>query len=54
MRITSDEWLEKFLADKTYVPSPAIEEVDGGISALQKVLDLHKQGLSGEKLLLPM
>ena len=49
-----NEWLEKSLADKTYVPSPAVEIVEGGIGAVQKALDLHKQGLSGKKLVLPV
>ena len=63
-RVTSDaqdfgrwlfnEWLEKALADKTYVPSPAIEKVDGGIQAVQKALDIHKKGLSGKKLVIPL
>ena len=47
-----NEWLEKALTDKTYVPSPAIEKVDGGIQAVQKALDIHKEGLSGKKLVL--
>lgn len=47
-----NEWLEKSLADGTYVPSPAIEKVDGGILAAQKALDIHKKGLSGKKLVL--
>ncbi|KAK0514502.1 hypothetical protein JMJ35_003119 [Cladonia borealis] len=49
-----NEWLEKALADKTYVPSPAIEKVDGGISAVQKALDIHQKGLSGKKLVIPL
>ena len=49
-----NEWLEKSLADKTFVPSPAIQKVDGGIDALQKAVDLHKAGLSGVKLVLPL
>ena len=48
------EWLSKSLADKTYVPSPAIERIDGGIDAIQKALDIHKQGLSGKKLVVPL
>lgn len=47
-----NEWLEKSLADKTYVPSPAIQKVDGGIQAMQKAVDTHKAGLSGVKLVL--
>lgn len=63
-RVTSDaqdfgrwlfnEWLEKALADKTYVPSPAVETVEGGISAIQKALDIHKKGLSGKKLVVTL
>lgn len=48
------EWLEKSLADKTYVPSPGIEKVDGGINGVQKALDLHSKGLSGKKLVLSL
>lgn len=48
------EWLEESLANRTFVPSPAIEKVDGGISAVQKALDLHKKGLSGKKLVIPL
>lgn len=63
-RVTSDaqdfgrwlfnEWLEESLADKTYVPSPAIEKVEGGISAIQKALNIHKKGLSGKKLVVTL
>ncbi|MCJ1275380.1 hypothetical protein MMC21_003183 [Puttea exsequens] len=49
-----NEWLEKSLANKTYVPSPAIEIVEGGIPAVQKALDMHRKGLSGKKLVLPL
>ena len=49
-----NDWLEKSLAEKTYQPSPAIEKVDGGIGAVQKALDLHKQGLSSKKLVLTL
>ena len=49
-----NEWLERSLADKTFVPSPAIEKVDGGIQAVQKALDMHKKGLSGKKLVITL
>lgn len=49
-----NEWLEKDLSEKTYVPSPAIQKVDGGLSAVQEALDIHKKGLSGKKLLLSL
>ena len=45
-----NEWLEKSLVDKTFVPSPAIQKVHGGIDAVQKALDMHKAGVSGVKL----
>ncbi|KAI4190209.1 MAG: hypothetical protein L6R41_000955 [Letrouitia leprolyta] len=49
-----NEWLAKGLTDKTYVPSPGIEEVEGGIPSVQKALDLHRKGLSGKKLVIPL
>ncbi|KAL8996083.1 MAG: hypothetical protein Q9169_004322 [Polycauliona sp. 2 TL-2023] len=49
-----NDFLEKCLADKTYVPSPAIEKVEGGLASVQKALDLHKKGLSGKKLVIPL
>lgn len=47
-----NEWLEKSLADKTFVPSPAIQKVEGGLEAVQKAMDMHKAGLSSVKLVL--
>ena len=49
-----NEWLENALINKTYVPSPAIEKVDGGLEGVQKALDLHRAGLSGKKLVLSL
>ncbi|KAL8702719.1 MAG: hypothetical protein Q9201_004119 [Fulgogasparrea decipioides] len=49
-----NEWLEKSLADKTFVPSQGIEKVEGGIASVQKALDLHKKGLSGKKIVIPL
>ncbi|KAL8734336.1 MAG: hypothetical protein Q9166_001534 [cf. Caloplaca sp. 2 TL-2023] len=49
-----NEWLTKSLADKTFVPSPEIEKVEGGLASVQKALDLHKKGLSGKKLVIPL
>lgn len=49
-----NEWLAKSLEDKTFVPSPAIEKVDGGIRSIQKALDLHAKGLSGKKLVITL
>ncbi len=49
-----NDWLPKSLEDKMFVPSRAIEKVDGGIEAVQKMLDMHKKGLSGKKLVLTL
>ena len=49
-----NEWLEESLAKKTYIPSPTIEKVEGGIGAVQKALDLHQKGLNGKKLVLSL
>ena len=49
-----NEWLEGALADKSFLPSPGIERVEGGIESVQKALDLHKKGLSGVKLVIPL
>ena len=49
-----NNWLAEALVEKVYVPSPAIEIVEGGIEAVQKALDLHKKGLSGKKLVIPL
>ena len=48
------DWLEKALAEKTFVPSPAIEKVDGGLASVQKTLDQLKKGVSGKKLVIPL
>lgn len=47
-----NEWLARSLEDKTFVPSPAIEKIDGGIQSVQKALDIHAKGLSGKKLVI--
>ncbi|KAL8944896.1 MAG: hypothetical protein Q9216_000186 [Gyalolechia sp. 2 TL-2023] len=49
-----NEWLTKSLGEKTYVPSPEIEKVEGGIPSVQKALDMHRKGLSGKKLVIPL
>ncbi|KAL8638020.1 MAG: hypothetical protein Q9228_004778, partial [Teloschistes exilis] len=49
-----NEWLETGLTDKTFVPSPGIQKLEGGIQAVPKALDLHRKGLSGKKLVLPL
>ena len=49
-----NEWLTKSLEDKTFVPSPAIEKVDGGIQSVQKALDIHAKGVSGKKLVVTL
>ena len=49
-----NEWLAKSLEDKTFVPSPTIERIDGGIQSVQKALDIHAKGLSGKKLVITL
>ena len=49
-----NDWLEGVLQDKSYKISPAIEVVEGGIESVQKAFDIHKQGVSGRKLVLPL
>ena len=49
-----NDWLEKSLEDKTFVPSPAIERIDGGIQSVQQALDIHAKGLSGKKLVITL
>lgn len=49
-----NDFLVKSLVDKTFVPSPAIEKVEGGITSVQERLDLHRRGLSGKKLVIPL
>ncbi|KAL9014460.1 MAG: hypothetical protein Q9173_000896 [Seirophora scorigena] len=45
-----NEWLSTALTDKTYMPSPEIQTVEGGLASVQKALDMHRKGLSGKKL----
>ena len=49
-----NDWLEGALHDKSYKISPAIQTVDGGIESVQKAFDMHRQGVSGKKLVLPL
>lgn len=49
-----NDWLEKALADGSYKPSPGIQIVEGGLAGVQKALDLHRKGLSGKKLVVPL
>ncbi|KAA6410513.1 MAG: hypothetical protein FRX48_05935 [Lasallia pustulata] len=49
-----NDWLEKALAEKTFVPSPAVQKVDGGLASVQKTLDLLAKGVSGKKLVIPL
>ena len=48
------EWLPSALADGSIVPSPHIEIVEGGLENTQGMLDKHKAGLSGTKLVLQL
>ena len=48
------DWMEKSLESKVYVPAPHIQKVEGGIESVQKAVDLHRKGLSGTKLVTPL
>ncbi|MCJ1482172.1 hypothetical protein MMC06_002335 [Schaereria dolodes] len=49
-----NDWLQGALADGSFVPSPSIEKVEGGLGSVQKALDMHMKGISGKKLVLPL
>lgn len=49
-----NDWLEKALAEKTFVPSPAIEKVGGGLASVQNTMDRLAKGVSGKKLVIPL
>ncbi|CAD6575274.1 MAG: hypothetical protein ASARMPREDX12_007178 [Alectoria sarmentosa] len=49
-----NDWLEKALVDGSYKPSPGIQVVEGGLAGVQKALDLHRKGVSGKKLVVPL
>lgn len=49
-----NDWLEKSLAEKTYVPSPGVETVKGGISGIQDAIKHHDKGVSGKKIVVPL
>lgn len=40
--------------DGSYIPNPGVQIVEGGLGGMQKALDLHKKGLSGKKLIIPL
>lgn len=45
-----NDWLEKSLVEKRYVPSPEIEKIGGGLDSIQKAIDHHGKGVSGKKI----
>jgi len=49
-----NDWLEKALVEGSFVPSPKIQIVKGGIPAVQEALDKHRKGLTGQKLVIPL
>lgn len=49
-----NEWLEQALVNGSYIPSPGVQIVEGGLAGVQEALDLHKKGLSGKKLVVPL
>ena len=49
-----NDWLEKALADKTYVPSPGVETIKGGVGGIQNAINHHGKGVSGKKVVVPL
>ena len=49
-----NNWLEKSLTEKTYVPSPAIERIGGEIESIPKAIEHHGKGVSGKKVVVPL
>jgi NADPH:quinone reductase-like Zn-dependent oxidoreductase len=49
-----EEFLSKALEEGIIVPSPKIRVVDGGLGSLQAALDLLKEGVHGEKLVVKL
>ncbi|MCJ1310658.1 hypothetical protein MMC25_004324 [Agyrium rufum] len=49
-----NDWLKAALEKKEIVPSLPVQIVDGGIESLQKAMDIHKAGVSGVKLVVPL
>ncbi|MCJ1376582.1 hypothetical protein MMC20_007825 [Loxospora ochrophaea] len=49
-----NDWLESSLVDKSLVPSPGIRILEGGIPKMQEAFDIHKAGLSAQKLVLSL
>ena len=49
-----NDWLEGVLGDGSYKIYPTIQKMDGGVGGIQHALDVHKQGLSGKKLVVPL
>jgi len=47
-------WLKEKLATGAVVPSPHIRVVDGGLQAINKALDILKEGVSGTKIVLEL
>ena len=48
------DWLENSLAEKTYVPSPPVEKIGGGISSITEAIEYHGKGVSGKKVVVPL
>lgn len=49
-----NEWLEGVLASGSYKIYPTIQRMEGGIEGVQNALNVHKKGVSGKKLVLPL
>ncbi|KAK8187773.1 chaperonin 10-like protein [Phyllosticta capitalensis] len=51
-RFVFNVWLKERLASGEFVPSPKVRVVEGGLEAANDALDILKEGVSGEKLVL--
>ena len=49
-----NDWLQMALKSKHLVPSPGIRVVEGGLSSIQKGMDMSKAGMSGLKVIVPV
>lgn len=49
-----NEFLDDALQNGTYIPSPAVEKIEGGLSGLPKALDTWKAGVSGKKVMVSL
>lgn len=49
-----NDWLEGVLKNGSHKIYPSIQKMEGGIDGVQEAFNLHKEGVSGKKLVLPV